>query len=116
MWDSQVLKFHRNPRNAPGGFLLRLPESLTAERSLQFLNAGDVEKNSGPGYPCAFYNKHVITRDYSIFCIDCLRWILRSCAGCAVKEIKEYANYRWQYGRMPAQQEREQLQKKKHPK
>ena len=87
----------RTEKNESGGFLARrLGDPVDLSRRL--LEAGDIEPNPGPKWPCGFCNKEVKNTGWSIKCVDCLQYIHRECLGWSVREIKSYDGYRWHCG------------------
>ena len=62
---------------------------------LLLLQAGDIEKNPGPTFPCGKCNINVTYKTWSIRCIACLMWHHQKCTSMTVAEIKCMKNKKW---------------------
>ena len=59
----------------------------------------EIELNPGPvKWPCGYCGEAVSSRVWSIYCVDCKKWIHQRCAGMSTQEIRAHQNFRWHCG------------------
>ena len=52
-------------------------------------------------WPCGKCGKNVSCAEYSIYCVDCKRWVHRTCAKMSVSDIKSWSKWEWHCGCKP---------------
>ena len=57
-----------------------------------------IPKKTTPEYPCGVCKQAVTSRRWSIYCVDCMFWMHRTCVGMSVPEIRSMNGYRWHCG------------------